>query len=69
MSSTQSDILDYNVGYTLRANLRKLVSFLKEGNVLACKNETYKKKFYEISLHKAAVKRIDKKADAIIIEY
>jgi len=69
MSNAKSDILCYNFGYTFRANLRKLVSFVKEGHVLAWENETYKKKFYKMSLHEAANNWIDKKGDTIVIEY
>ena len=69
MNSTKSDILFYNAGYSLRADIRKLVGFSKGGHVLAWKNETYKKKYYKMSLHEAANNWIDKKGDAIVIEY
>ena len=69
MNSTKSDILFYNAGYSLRADIRKLVGFGKGGHVLAWKNETYKKKYYKMSLQEAANNWIDKKGDAIVIEY
>ena len=69
MSSTKSDILFYGAGYSLRADKRKLVGFSKGGHVLAWDNKTYKKKYYKMSLQEAANNWIDKKGDAIVIEY
>jgi|GEM_PF-2342377 hypothetical protein len=69
MNSTKSDILFYNAGYSLRADIRNLVGFGKGGHVLAWKDETYKKKYYKMSLQDAANNWIDKNGDAIVIEY
>jgi len=69
MNSTKSDILFYNAGYSLRADIRNLVGFGKGGHVLAWKDETYKKKYFKMSLQEAANNWIDKNGDAIVIEY
>jgi hypothetical protein len=65
----KSDINFYGAGYSIQADKRKIHGFEDWGHVLAWDNKTYKKKYLKMSLQKAVNNWLDKKGDAIVIDY
>lgn len=77
MKATKSDIEYYGAGYSIRADERKIRGLGRGwGHVMAFGaainngNDTnYKKKYFKMSLQEALNNWIDKKGDAIVIDY
>ncbi len=70
MKATKSDIDYYGAGYSIRADEREIRGLGRGwGHVMAFNDNTYKKKYFKMSLQEALNNWIDKKGDAIVIDY
>ncbi len=70
MKATKSDIDYYGAGYSIRADEREIRGLGRGwGHVMACNDDTYKKKYIKMSLQEALNNWIVKKGVAIVIDY
>ena len=65
----KKDLEFYNAGFSIEADKRKISGFEDWGHVLAWDNKTYTKNYFDISLQEAVNNWIDKKGNAVVVDY
>ena len=65
----KKDLEFYNAGFSIEAEKRKISGFEDWGHVLAWDNKTYTKNYFDISLQEAVNNWIDKKGNAVVVDY
>ena len=65
----KKDLEFYNAGFSIEADKRKISGFEDWGHVLAWDNKTYTKKYFDMSLQEAVNNWIDKKGNAVVVDY
>jgi hypothetical protein len=65
----KKDLEFYNAGFSIEADKRKISGFEDWGHVLAWDNKTYTKNYFDMSLQEAVNNWIDKKGNAVIVDY
>lgn len=65
----KKDLEFYNAGFSIEAEKRKISGFEDWGHVLAWDNKTYTKNYFDMSLQEAVNNWIDKKGNAVVVDY
>ena len=65
----KKDLEFYNAGFSIEADKRKISGFEDWGHVLAWDNKTYTKNYFDMSLQEAVNNWIDKKGNAVVVDY
>ena len=65
----KKDLEFYNAGFSIEADKRKISGFEDWGHVLAWDNKTYTKNYFDMSLREAVNNWIDKKGNAVVVDY
>ena len=65
----KKDLEFYNAGFSIEAEKRKISGFEDWGHVLAWDNKTYTKNYFDMSLQEAVKNWIDKKGNAVVVDY
>ena len=65
----KKDLGFYNAGFSIEADKRKILGFEDWGHVLAWDNKTYTKNYFDMSLQEAVNNWIDKKGNAVVVDY
>lgn len=65
----KKDLVFYNAGFSIEADKRKISGFEDWGHVLAWDNKTYTKNYFDMSLQEAVNNWIDKKGNAVVVDY
>ena len=65
----KKDLEFYNAGFSIEADKRKISGFEDWGHVLAWDNKTYTKNYFDMSLKEAINNWIDKKGNAVVVDY
>ena len=65
----KKDLEFYNAGFSIEADKRKISGFEDWGHVLAWDNKTYTKNYFDMSLQEAVNNWIDRKGNAVVVDY
>ena len=65
----KKDLEFYNAGFSIEADKRKISGFEDWGHVLAWDNKTYTKNYFDMSLQGAVNNWIDRKGNAVVVDY